>query len=161
LSKSDHLLISPELAVRGEDKMLERIERLFAEVGDARHLRIARLLRSATPALPQLKSLLESSVGKVNRAEELKLEYSNGGWGYTRGGEFVIQPYFDLAFEFSEGLGLVRVDDVWHFIDEQGRVVITCGRGEGIKPFRGGVTTIKRDSGEVVIHRDGRIEEIK
>lgn len=161
LSKSDHLLISPELAVKGEDKMLERIERLFAEVGDARHLRIARLLRSATPALPQLKSLLESSVGKVNSAEELKLEYSNGGWGYTRGGEFVIQPYFDIAFEFSEGLGLVRVDDVWHFIDEQGRVVITCGRGEGIKPFRGGVTTIKRDSGEVVIHRDGRIGEIK
>ena len=161
LPKSDYLLIRPELAVRGEDAMLERIERLFAEVGDARHLCIARLLRSATPTLPQLKSFLENSAVDVDSAEELELEYSNGGWGYTRGGKFVIPPYFDLAFEFSEGLGLVRTADVWHFIDESGRVVITCGRGEGIKPFRGGVTSMKCEDGELIIYRDGRIEKIK
>ena len=161
ISENDYLLIQPNLAVAGEDKMLDRIERLFAERGDARHYRIARLLRSSTPALPQLKSLLESPVCEADSAEGLALEYGNDGWGYTKDGEFVISPIYDLAFEFSEGLALVRVADVWHFIDEKGRVVITCGRGEGIKPFRGGITRMNRDGGEIVIHIDGRIEEVK
>ena len=158
LPESDYLLIQPHLAVAGEDKMLERIERLFAEAGDARHYRIARLLRSTTTALPQLKTLLESAPSENDSDESLSLEYCNGAWGYMRGGEFVIPPLYDLAFEFSEGLGLVRVADVWHFIDERGRVVITCGRGEGVKPFRCGKTEMKREDGEVVIYRDGRIE---
>lgn len=161
LSESDALLIKPQRAVAGEDAMLEHIERLFAEVGDVRHYRIAKLLRSPLPSLPQLKSLLEMRAGDVEREdEELLLEYGDSGWGYTLGGEFIIPPYYDMAFEFREGLGLVAIDDVWHFIDTRGRVVITCGRGGGIKPFRNGVTQICREDGSVDrIYRDNRIEK--
>jgi hypothetical protein len=73
-------------------------------------------------------------------------------------GEFVIPPYYDIAFDFSEGLGLVRVADVWHFIDERGCVVITCGRGREIKPFCNGVTRMQSEEGEILIYRDGHIE---
>ena len=132
---SDYLLIRPSLAVAGCDKMLDRIETLFAECGDVRHYRIARLLRSALPILPPLKSLLELTVREVAGEEPLVLEYYNGYWGFTRRGIFVIPPMYDLAFDYSEGVALVRVGDVWHFIDEHGRVVITCGRGKEIKPF--------------------------
>ena len=159
LSDSDHLLITPHLAVAGKDEVLDYIEKLFAEVGDVRHYRIARLLRSSCPALPQLKQLLEMNIREVEESDELSVEYSGGYWGYAVRGEFVIPPYYDLAFDFSEGLGLVRIADVWHFIDRTGRVVITCGRGSGIKPFRNGVTRMKRDGGDVVIYRDGRIEK--
>ena len=161
LPESDALLIRPQSAVAGEDAMLERIERLFAEVGDLCHYHIAKLLRSPLPSLPQLKSLLEMRVGEVEcEAEELSLEYGGRGWGYTLMGRFVIPPYYDVAFEFSEGLGLVAIDDVWHFIDAKGSVVITCGRGGGIKPFRNGVTQICREDGSVDrIYRDGRIEK--
>jgi hypothetical protein len=62
----------------------------------------------------------------------------------------VIPPLYDIAFDFSEGLALVRVGDVWHFIDHTGKVVITCGRGSQIKPFRNGQTTIRRSDGEIV-----------
>ena len=72
----------------------------------------------------------------------------------------MIPPLYDLAFEFSEGLALVRVGDVWHFIDGAGEVVITCGRGKGIKPFHNGVTRIEREDGEFAIYRDGRIERV-
>ena len=54
----------------------------------------------------------------------------------------------------------MRVGDVWHFVDERGEVVITCGRGVGIKPFKGGKTRIVREDGEFVIYRDGRIERV-
>lgn len=159
LSDSDHLLITPHLAVAGEDEELDRIEKLFAEAGDVRHYRIARLLRSSCPALPQLKQLLEMNVREVEKLDELSVEYSGGYWGYAVRGEFVIPPYYDLVFDFSEGLGLVRIADVWHFIDKSGEVVITCGRGSGIKPFRNGVTRIRREDGDMVIYRDGRIEK--
>lgn len=160
LLESDHLLITPHLAVKGEDEMLDRIEKLLAEVGDVRHYRIARLLHSSHLALPQLKPLLEMRVMDTEESDELSVEYHNGLWGYMARGEFVIPPYYDIAFDFSEGLGLVRIADVWHFIDRSGVVVITCGRGEGVKPFRNGITRMKREDGEVIIYRDGRIESV-
>lgn len=150
IHESDHLLIQPHLAIKGEDEMLQRIERLFAERGDIRHYRIAQLLRSPQPALPQLKNLLEAHPRACNSAENLTLEYYNGFWGFAENGRFVIPPLYDIAFDFSEGLALVRVSDVWHFIDHAGKVVITCGRGNQIKPFRNGQTTIHRPDGEIV-----------
>lgn len=158
--QSDNLLISPHLAVKGEDEVLERIETLFAEQGDIRHYRIAKLLHSPTPSLPQLKNLLDKAPATVASPEDLTLEYYNGYWGFALDGRFVIPPLYDLAFDFREGLALVRVGDVWHFINERGEVVITCGRGVGIKPFRNGVTRIEREDGEFVIYRDGRIEKV-
>ena len=157
----DNLLISPHRAIKGEDMMLARIENLFAERGDVRHYRIAKLLRSQQMALPQLKSLLEHPAASNCRAEELTLEYYNGYWGYALSGKFVIQPLYDIAFDFSEGLALVKVGDVWHFIDASGEVVITCGRGTGIKPFRSGVTRIVREDGVFEIRRDGEIVQVK
>ncbi len=157
---SDNLLISPHLAVKGEDKMLERIEALFAERGDVRHYRIAKLLHSSMPSLPQLKNLLEPRAQIAASAEQLTLEYYNGYWGFALDGRFVIPPLYDLAFEFSEGLALVRVGEVWHFVDASGEVAITCGRGVGIKPFKGGVTRIAREDGDYLIYRDGRIERV-
>ena len=156
----DHLLIRPELAVKGEDQCLHRIEELFAARGDVRHYRIAKLLHSPRPELPQLKSLLEVQPQSTVAPERLTLEYYNGYWGFAEEGRFVIPPLYDLAFEFSEGLALVRVGEEWHFIDERGAVVISCGRGSGIKPLRNGVTRIVREDGEFAIYRDGRIEKI-
>ena len=156
----DHLLIRPELAVKGEDQCLHRIEELFAARGDVRHYRIAKLLHSLRPELPQLKSLLEVQPQSTVAPERLTLEYYNGYWGFAEEGRFVIPPLYDLAFEFSEGLALVRVGEEWHFIDERGAVVISCGRGSGIKPLRNGVTRIVREDGEFAIYRDGRIEKI-
>lgn len=112
LAKSDHLLVTPHLAVAGKDNVLQRIENLFAEQGDIRHYRISRLLHSQQPALPQLKALLEMKVRSVGESEMLSAECRNGGWGYVVDGKFVIPPCYDLAFDFSEGLGLVRIADV-------------------------------------------------
>ena len=157
---NDYLLINPHLAIEGRDSMLERIERLFAEHGDIRHYRIARLLRSPNIALPQLKSLLESAPQATDSPEKLSLEYYNGYWGFAVDGRFVIPPIYDLAFEFSEGLALVQVGDVWHFIDSTGAITITCGRGRNIKPFRNGKSQIIREDGKFIIHRDGHIEKV-
>ena len=160
IPNSDYLLINPRLAVAGEDETLKQIEELFAERGDIRHYRIAKLLHSPVPALPQLKSLLEIKPSEESSTAIPTLEYYNGYWGFAVNGRFVIPPLYDLAFEFSEGLALVKIGEVWHFVDATGRVEITCGRGVGIKPFKNGVTRIERVDGVYEIHRDGQIEKI-
>ena len=49
----------------------------------------------------------------------------NGKWEYIgRLGEFVIPARFDMALEFSEGLGLVRLADKYGYIDASGKIVV-------------------------------------
>ena len=47
----------------------------------------------------------------------------NGKWGYmNREGKVVIQPSFDDALTFSEGMAAVQVGGKWGYIDETGRL---------------------------------------
>jgi hypothetical protein len=49
----------------------------------------------------------------------------NGKYGYIDSkGKIVIQPQFDEADEFSEGLAPIRIGDKWGYIDPTGRIVI-------------------------------------
>jgi WD40 repeat protein len=49
----------------------------------------------------------------------------NKKWGYIdRNGKIVIEPRFDSADEFSEGLALIETNGKWGFIDTNGTVVI-------------------------------------
>jgi hypothetical protein len=46
-------------------------------------------------------------------------------WGFIdRQGTIVIEPSFDAAESFSQGLAKVKVGDKWGFIDRQGAVAI-------------------------------------
>ena len=159
LHNSDYLLVNPAKAIEGCDTILERIEALFASKGDARHLAIARLLRSRSMALPLLRSYLTPTTTRSYPSEELSLECKGGLWGYMRGEEWVIPPYYDLGFEFSEGVALVRIGEFWNFINERGDIVISCGKGRSIKPMRNGKTHIIYDDSEAIIYLDGRIEK--
>ncbi len=48
-----------------------------------------------------------------------------GHWGYIdRTGAFVIDPVFDIAWGFAEGLASVRINGKWGYIDETGSAVI-------------------------------------
>lgn len=50
----------------------------------------------------------------------------DGKWGYfDRNGKTVIQPQFDGAGQFSEGLAAVRVGTQWGYIDSKGTIVVT------------------------------------
>ena len=105
--------------------------------------------------------MLEAKPNEEPNTSIPTLEYYNGYWGFAVNGRFVIPPLYDLAFEFSEGLALVKIGDVWHFIDATGKVVINCGRGVGIKPFKGGITRIERADGVYKIYCDGQIEKME
>ncbi|MBR2326292.1 MAG: WG repeat-containing protein [Alistipes sp.] len=160
LQESDYLLINPAAAIEDNDKMLDHIESLFARYGDARHYRLARLLRWKSPALPNLRRLLQENNLCHDTSQTPELAEEGGYWGYQVNGEFVIPPIYDMGFEFSEGVAAVRVGNEWHFINREGEIEIHCGEGCRLKPFRNGVTHITRkDGSQATIYRDGHIVE--
>jgi hypothetical protein len=69
-------------------------------------------------------------------------------------GKFVINPQFDRADSFSEGLASVRVGDYetgkFGFIDKQGRMVINP-QFDGVEPFSEGLAAVRigdKDTGK-------------
>ena len=54
-----------------------------------------------------------------------RLEKVGGEWGYIdKTGEFIIEPQFDNAAPFSEGLARVQIRKRWGYIDKAGQQVI-------------------------------------
>ncbi len=59
-------------------------------------------------------------------AQDLSLfRDANGEYGYkNKTGKIIIEPKYDKAFEFSEGLAGVRQNGKWGFIDKTGREIV-------------------------------------
>src|SRR5262245_19490975 len=64
-------------------------------------------------------------------------------WGYIdRTGKVVIDFRFDHAHQFTEGFGLIRVDDRAGFVDKSGTVVISPQFRVGSYPFFEGLAMV-------------------
>ena len=69
---------------------------------------------------------------------------SRKGWGFIdRTGAFVIQPQFESALCFSDGLAAVLLHDRWGFIDKNGALVIDY-QFEWVAEFSEGVAVVQR-----------------
>ena len=64
---------------------------------------------------------------KSEKSEKLSLYLVNidGKWGYIdKMGKIIIDPQFDEALEFSEGLAVVKTNDKYVYIDITGKHII-------------------------------------
>ena len=72
----------------------------------------------------------------------LSLLKKDGKWGYiNRSGDVIITPEFDFAWDFSEGLARVAVEDKVGYIDETGEMVINP-QFDYAEAFSGGSATV-------------------
>jgi hypothetical protein len=71
-------------------------------------------------------------------------------------GRFKINPTFDDALPFSEGLAAVQIGGKWGFVDTAGRLVIKP-KFEAAYYFREGVGIAHLKSGYVLIDRSGKV----
>jgi hypothetical protein len=69
----------------------------------------------------------------------------NGKWGFVdKYFQFVIQPQFDFAYEFSEGRAEVTIGHKSGFIDQSGKVVVPL-KYDMVWPFQDGLARVRND----------------
>jgi len=67
----------------------------------------------------------------------------NGKWGYkNKKGEIVIEPKYDMAWNFNQGLAGVKIGNNWGFINRKGESVSETIY-EKIRPFSDGLAMVK------------------
>ena len=76
----------------------------------------------------------------------------NGLWGYVSG--WVIQPIYDKVYEFSHGLGMVKLNGKYGFIKEDGTYLFEP-IFEDANSFSDGVAPVKKDGKWGIINIDG------
>jgi hypothetical protein len=67
----------------------------------------------------------------------------DGRFGYMAlNADMAIQPQFDEATDFSEGLAAVKIAGEWGFVDKSGKFVIPLGDYKWVKPFQNGLSRV-------------------
>ena len=85
-------------------------------------------------------------------------DIEGGKWGYSErpGDEWVIEPRFDKAEDFQEGVGIVKVNGKWGAILPDGSWLIKP-KYEDLGFFSNGIATVKFDDGTWgYIKKDGK-----
>lgn len=104
--------------------------------------------REPAPAVekPQREPLAADSIVKFNR---------KGKWGYKdRKGNVLIQPVYDDAFEFSDGLACVESDGKLGYIDKEGNLVIDF-RYDTATSFSEGLASVTEGEKSGYIDKEG------
>ena len=79
----------------------------------------------------------------------------NGEWGYiNKKGALVIEPRYQQAFDFSEGLAVVRENWRWKYIDESGEEAFE-GSFEDLQAFNEGKAAVRVDGRWGYINLEG------
>ncbi|HEX2640476.1 MAG TPA: WG repeat-containing protein, partial [Pyrinomonadaceae bacterium] len=68
---------------------------------------------------------VQVSFVQAQRSTKLLIVRVNGKAGFIdRTGTVVIEPKYEDAYDFSEGLAPIKVDGKWGFINESGRTIV-------------------------------------
>lgn len=85
-----------------------------------------------------------------------KNNFSHGAGVINTKGEMVVEPKFDKAYAFSEGLAAIKIKEKWGYMDKDGHIIIEPQFEEaGI--FSEGIARIGIDSHYGYINKEGRI----
>jgi len=95
------------------------------------------------------------SCGKGQK-QDLFFVNTGGRWGYVdRAGKYIINPQFDDARGFSEGLAPVRLAEQWGYIDEAGKYVINP-QFQDAREFSDGLARVRLGDEWGYIDKEGK-----
>ena len=81
----------------------------------------------------------------------------NGRYGYiTRDGSVAIQPQYQSAITFSEGLAGIQRDGKWGFIDLSGKIAVKA-KFDSCRPFAHGLAVVEHGDSKQYIDKDGKV----
>lgn len=89
---------------------------------------------------------------------DLNTKKVEGGlWGYiSPEGQMKIEPIYEKAFGFSEGLAAVKLNGKWGFIDKNGSIIIPYEYDEFKSSLKEGEAKLVKDGITYVFDKDGK-----
>ncbi len=101
--------------------------------------------------------------GRSEKTGERMYKHVSGKWGYVdKTGKIIIEPKFDDADEFSEGLANVTIGKKYGYIDKSGKIVITpqfefSSNSYRCAYFSEGLACLERDGKIGFIDKTGKV----
>ncbi len=97
------------------------------------------------------------SAGPLSGGEKLVAPVeTEDGWGYIdNGGKIIIEPKYDSARIFSEGLAAVETENGWKYIDIKGKTVIPENPYTKANDFSEGLAAVCEDNTCGYINKTG------
>ncbi len=147
----DGLLLDAERVVANQSAAFDQIETLFLERGDTLFYRILSTLKFGTYHIPRLSQYInmasQQSVEQGVSACSLELFEQCGVWGYRTvdHAQVAIPAIYDEAYDFRDGVAVVRVAQYWQYISSSGDVICNCGAVERLRPAKNGVGSMLID----------------
>jgi hypothetical protein len=147
------LLFDPVEAVAGTSALLARLKDHRIDRGQTALYRLAVLLGSPVPQLPELGRVLEGieqmeerpviSITAAPNAWEIIRKNGLYGFCNTATGE-TIDPAYDAAGLFSEGWAPVRIGRRWLYIDRCGKKVLDGAAYDAVESFYEGLAVVRK-----------------
>lgn len=103
---------------------------------------------------PCMENLCKINVGGIYDINRKKT--TGGLWGYISvDGEIVIEPTYEQAYGFSDGMAAVKLNGKWGFINAQGIIVVPCEYDEVEASFKDGKGKLVKDDEIYIFDKSG------
>jgi hypothetical protein len=107
---------------------------------------------------PCMENLCKINVGGIYDINSKKT--TGGLWGYISvDGEIVIEPKYEQAYGFSEGIAAIKLNNKWGFINVKGESVVPFEYDEVESNFKDGKGKLVRNGEIFVFDKSGRLIE--
>lgn len=104
---------------------------------------------------PCKENLCPINVGGDFDINSKKVE--GGHWGFTSSdGHMVIEPIYEKAFSFSDGLAAVKFNGKWGFIDKNEKIIVPFEYDEFESSLKDGEAKLVKDGTVYVFDKDGK-----
>ena len=103
---------------------------------------------------PCMENLCKMNVGGIYDINSKKT--TGGLWGYISvDGEIVIEPTYEQAYGFSDGMAAVKLNGKWGFINSEGIIVVPCEYDKVEASFKDGKGKLVKDDEIYIFDKSG------
>ena len=103
---------------------------------------------------PCMENLCNINVGGICDINSKKT--TGGLWGYISvDGEIVIEPIYEQAYGFSDGMAAVKLNGKWGFINSEGIIVVPCEYDKVKNSFKEGKGKLVKDDEIYIFDKSG------
>ena len=105
---------------------------------------------------PCMENLCKINIGGNYNKNNKKI--TGGRWGYVSvNGQIVIEPSYEQAYSFSDGMAAVNINGKWGFINVDGVIVVPCEYDKVESSFKEGKGKLIRDRNVYVFDKNGKL----